>query len=31
VEKESLDFRPFHESYLRALQERARRGELTGS
>ncbi len=29
VEKEFLDFRPFHDSYLAAVRERARRGELS--
>jgi predicted nucleotidyltransferase len=29
VEREFLDFRPFHDSYLRAVRERARRGELS--
>lgn len=30
VEKEFLDFRPYHESYLRAIRDRARRGALSG-
>lgn len=29
VEKEFLDFRPYHDSYLRAVRERARRGALS--
>lgn len=29
VEKEFLDFRPYHDSYLQAVRERARRGRLT--
>jgi len=30
VEKEFLDFRPYHDSYLRAIRDRARRGALSG-
>ncbi|MGQ0576214.1 MAG: type VII toxin-antitoxin system MntA family adenylyltransferase antitoxin [Pseudonocardia sp.] len=30
VEREFLDFRPYHEEYLRATRERARRGVLSG-
>lgn len=30
VEKEFLDFRPYHESYLRAIRDRAQRGALSG-
>lgn len=29
VEKEFLDFRPYHDSYLRSMRERARRGTLS--
>lgn len=29
VEKEFLDFRPYHDSYLRAVRERARKGTLS--
>lgn len=29
VEKEFLDFRPYHDSYLRAVRDRARRGALS--
>jgi uncharacterized protein len=30
VEKEFLDFKPYHEEYLRAMRDRARRGVLSG-
>ncbi len=30
TEKEFLDFRPYHDSYLRAIRDRAQRGALSG-